>query len=983
MSFENLSTESTRNLLLLQKPLLDKLNLKIYNELKASTYKSCEQMVNILLDPKNYYIEQLKDLYKQCLGRLELDQIEPMEYRSKLCLIKVMILKLENKPTESLQMIHYALLYHPYDELINSLIIFINHSQFHSTLRAALINDIKYNSLNLVNFNVPTISMNLTFLKQTDRLRMLKKYEKAIVKRMSEKDPLQAAMSYIDLNMAVTGDPTSYASNLILACLYLYKAMTLPNKHLSEIYAYRSILFDISVQLFLLTRHYLPLYAQMYLYKILYTLILRSNELFKHRFSDDKSNISNRRPKNELIINDYQETLIEEIAKSIVQISKVTPFTHLPTATAYDLVYMNYAGNEFLATYLKQMSCRSSMYQYYFFEGIWKGWIRNEDFDEERFQSINAFLNDRNFNIADVEDLLNWSLLPRTVDGWLWSGKHRLQLREPAYSKVVGITLNNDTGDIEFLFTQASNNEHNLFDMHDVVDILTNGITSAFFTLDPPDNNYHSHPFNEMKYLPKRLSLATNYLQTLLHADYLLKMISTNTEVCSQNPFEMRPSDSGFMLRLPSHIRNEFKSIIEQKHQNLIGDNIHRFWIQAGTVSFQQTFHRGFFGFGRINENIQKFYIADDLKMSVRKHRMKYDEKGNLIDDTNDIENDHSAEAQFTKLFTKYYDEIGEYFPELLRLKELLKLGALSLFIQAQYERMKDYIHTIQSDTSIDEHLKKIKARIGRYPTGYDKTDEEVVSTLLNKLSSEFFCKKSELRPYVIDYLTYRDCQHELTGFIKKSLIEHKTKLKRTIDKMKIYILSNESPENDAKGLGNDPSRCAWVPAIFSNSEINYVRVYGGVNNTLDVHQVDNISLPKSIKTVKAEKSFEKVNKVRQQEQQFNRNQSQKISASANNSGSRTRPENNQATSGGSGDKNRNNNNQREREKPPKKESSVNQFARLVKTGGAPKQIDRIDAGNPDRGEKPHVHFKGGGALNKDGTWKHKPSDGSENKIFT
>ncbi|CAF4746120.1 unnamed protein product, partial [Rotaria sp. Silwood2] len=244
-----------------------------------------------------------------------------------------------------------------------------------------------------------------------------------------------------------------------------------------------------------------------------------------------------------------------------------------------------------------------------------------------------------------------------------------------------------------------------------------------------------SHPFNDMKYLPKRLSLATNYLQTLLHADYLLKMISTNTEVCSQNPFEMRPSDSGFMLRLPSHIRNEFKSIIEQKHQNLIGDNIHRFWIQAGTVSFQQTFHRGFFGFGRINENIQKFYIADDLKMSVRKHRMKYDEKGNLIDDTNDIENDHSAEALFTKLFTKYYDEIGEYFPELLRLKELLKLGALSLFIQAQYERMKDYIHTIQSDTSIDEHLKKIKARIGRYPTGYDKTDEEVVSTLLNKLS--------------------------------------------------------------------------------------------------------------------------------------------------------------------------------------------------------------------------------------------------------
>ncbi|CAF4109894.1 unnamed protein product, partial [Didymodactylos carnosus] len=61
---------------------------------------------------------------------------------------------------------------------------------------------------------------------------------------------------------------------------------------------------------------------------------------------------------------------------------------------------------------------------------------------------------------------------------------------------------------------------------------------------------------------------------------------------------------------------------------------------------------------------------------------MKYDEQGNLIDDKTDND-EQSAEAEFARIFTKYYEEIGDCFPELLRLKELLKLGALSRFMQS------------------------------------------------------------------------------------------------------------------------------------------------------------------------------------------------------------------------------------------------------------------------------------------------------------
>ena len=75
------------------------------------------------------------------------------------------------------------------------------------------------------------------------------------------------------------------------------------------------------------------------------------------------------------------------------------------------------------------------------------------------------------------------------------------------------------------MFTEAKITEHKLFDATDVMDVLTNGITYAYFTLDPPNAQYHSHPFNEMRYLPKCLAKVPNYLLTLLHTDYLLKMI--------------------------------------------------------------------------------------------------------------------------------------------------------------------------------------------------------------------------------------------------------------------------------------------------------------------------------------------------------------------------------------------------------------------------------------------------------------------------
>jgi hypothetical protein len=61
---------------------------------------------------------------------------------------------------------------------------------------------------------------------------------------------------------------------------------------------------------------------------------------------------------------------------------------------------------------------------------------------------------------------------------------------------------------------------------------------------------------------------------------------------------------------------------------------------------------------------------------------------------------------------------------------------------------------------------------------------------------------------------------------------------------------------------------------------------------------------------------------------------------------------------------------QHKKEDSKKKISNPGQMQQEVNRGQAPKSIDRIDKGRGPY-EQDHVHFEGGAALNKDGTWKH------------
>lgn len=75
-----------------------------------------------------------------------------------------------------------------------------------------------------------------------------------------------------------------------------------------------------------------------------------------------------------------------------------------------------------------------------------------------------------------------------------------------------------------------------------------------------------------------------------------------------------------------------------------------------------------------------------------------------------------SAEAQFTRRLTQYYDLIGCYFPVLLRLRELVKLSAISMILKNTYralEEMKKNVAVPRND--IQNMLESIRRQI-TYP---------------------------------------------------------------------------------------------------------------------------------------------------------------------------------------------------------------------------------------------------------------------------
>lgn len=158
---------------------------------------------------------------------------------------------------------------------------------------------------------------------------------------------------------------------------------------------------------------------------------------------------------------------------------------------------------------------------------------------------INYFKFENQFEIgkADLSELdvtrtmkSEMSLKPmiiRCEEGWLVPEQNYLNSNGPTFNSVDGLIIDTKHGTFEIL---VSTDEQivPLCDGQDIDEIIMKGLSHSVFSLDQADFKLDYHPFQQMRFSPKSLK-NSRYLSTLLAADYLLKMIATNTEVISKS----------------------------------------------------------------------------------------------------------------------------------------------------------------------------------------------------------------------------------------------------------------------------------------------------------------------------------------------------------------------------------------------------------------------------------------------------------------
>jgi hypothetical protein len=242
-----------------------------------------------------------------------------------------------------------------------------------------------------------------------------------------------------------------------------------------------------------------------------------------------------------------------------------------------------------------------------------------------------------------------------------------------------------------------------------------------------------------------------------------MKSFSVGSEVSAKPPFNQRPCEKGLTKNLPPHLQEAIKPV--SKRGNTIS-NIHRFWIQAGELVYEQkqvgsklTFHLG------------------NIKMSVRSHPLVPGPDGKL-EDTEEQTDPDSPEAKFAADLTAHYDEIGLHFPMFARLRELAKLQMLSPVLNSVLEDMRSkangvgvevprrLLTEIQQEarerhrTQVQEMIRNLNQEVGVWPAAEDYSEiYSLAQKMINELPYHVRSQASysDVEPYAKQALRTKD----------------------------------------------------------------------------------------------------------------------------------------------------------------------------------------------------------------------------------
>lgn len=656
-------------------------------------------------------------------------------------------------------------------------------------------------------------------LERNVDLKVLFMHHKAVKKL----HPFDAAMSHIDVCMAVRNAPGMVGS-FLTAAQELLKILQKSSFNSNEAYAYRKAILEIVATAYTIGNQNLCPATKLYMLRA--GIAILTTAFKKTHF-----------------IGEHDQIVLDQLYREADHLSKVVPLVMSRLMQTYDLIYLDLIYRKIVSDYLdgKRKSDPDPIYQYYILEGS-LGWMDQEKykFETERVNTMQALLQSKGNTMEQVEELMSWPAIPRDKDGWLPNKPMPLNLNgKQKYNRVDGIRFDTNTGAISFLLGEANSAADALFDENDVSDIMKMGVSSAFFSLEPPDDDMHYHPFQKMVYAPKSLK-GTNYLATMLHADMVMKWLSMGTEVSGMAPFALRDADEGLYLRLPEKLRKKFIDLKNNIPET--AGRVHRFWIEAGDMIYYER-----------NEEGEITIFVDDIKMRVNQRLMVRDQFGKLIDAEIDDETD-SKEAKFAKLMTDDYDTVGKAYPEFLRLKELAKLQALSLFAQSVYKNLQESSRTISLSWDKTENLLNdlrlqveypmtdevefiVNERIrnaGYTPSWYEidqlknmviqhcqEQDNSTVNQIASLLKRDFHIQ-DPLEDDVRRWLNTSNKTILIDTLLSSLELHLSQKILTVCNTMNLYGIASKPVKSKAT------DKCLWVPAAFKIDDT--YRVYGGVN---------------------------------------------------------------------------------------------------------------------------------------------------------
>jgi curved DNA-binding protein CbpA len=278
-------------------------------------------------------------------------------------------------------------------------------------------------------------------------------------------------------------------------------------------------------------------------------------------------------------------------------------------------------------------SVATVLYQAY--EGCLKHWFQEEynpDVEQSfRLDLMKELLAEQNWGFSDVDKNLSapWVMVERDEDGWLKTNQSLPYSQNSVFEtfrSIKGAEINHKTGEIAFFLDRWDVNypdSEKSFTLFDLQEMLEKNISGAIFSLDPVDPDRPYHPFNVMRFGPSQLH-ESEFLNTMLLTDYILKFLTTKQEVQGEYPYAQQPIEK-MIQHMPGHL----KKIINDFHSEKHSEAMHRFWIEAEEIeTFIST---------EEEEDVTRIGLGE-IRMVVKKHRLERDIHGELKDTANESE---------------------------------------------------------------------------------------------------------------------------------------------------------------------------------------------------------------------------------------------------------------------------------------------------------------------------------------------------------